>query len=525
MVFGRRRFMYLNRNIKNKTLIIALVLLDVISVTSFIVTPFTGDLKVFTASANQSSYISRNLIVGAYRAWELKSVFSRTLIYFIYKLAVLFVPFGTYSFEVCFKIIYAIIIGCVSYLSVYLALGKGKEKIPYWLGLLAAFFSLHSGCQMQVEMTCSLIIILAFSLYYNAIKTDRLYFLKLFLAGMLIGSTFYFKSVLIILSVSVVAAICIFNTRNNVELSIKRMMIVVLGSICLLVINYLVIMAINPEEINDIIYASAFQETLLSNGTGLRDVPYIAWRFVGEFVGKSRFVPIAAMGVIAFIINFIDNSISKRWKLVFFHTVMWLMPATFVALSNKYFIYHFVPFLFPSIIELYCCFVSKRKTKQMVIIATSAYAMIFYLCNFSFLSKSVQKYIEYDKSVYAEFNTVMSEMNFDVSETVMYLDDGKGAYMLGNPSYLKYYFPLPLQRLDDSSTLLCHTQTKEKALSYSGKYISVFEDWFFGEKNKDIKDKIDREYELIGRYPVFSPPHSLNIDDIAIRYFDLYERR
>lgn len=55
--------------------------LAVLSMVGFWLTPMTGDLKVFFSGANQASYISENLVIGAYKQWELKGVFSRLLIY------------------------------------------------------------------------------------------------------------------------------------------------------------------------------------------------------------------------------------------------------------------------------------------------------------------------------------------------------------------------------------------------------------------------------------------------------------
>ena len=55
---------------------------------SFILAPLAGDIKIFLASAKQASYLSPSLIVGSIKVWELKSVLSRMLAYFLYKIAV-----------------------------------------------------------------------------------------------------------------------------------------------------------------------------------------------------------------------------------------------------------------------------------------------------------------------------------------------------------------------------------------------------------------------------------------------------
>lgn len=503
-----------------------LTLLYFISVISFILTPFAGDIKVFMASAHQSNYISKNLIVGAYQAWELKSVFARTFMYLIYKLATLFLTYGTYTFEILCKIIYLFFIIIIISICVKCLSRNGQSSIRHILFLSGSFFVTHAACQMQVEMTVSLIVLLAFSLYYSAIHKTRNQYIKLLVSGMLIGSLFWFKSVLILLSVSVVAAICICNFLQGKEASFKRLLVVISGSVLLLVINSILVFCINPNEFNEIFNAAAYQSTLISEGTSLSVWKNAIISFLFGFIRKSVFTPVIYLGLIAFLFNLIDNLKKRESSLLFYHAVMWLMPATFVILSNVFFVYHFVVFLFPGIIEIYV-FIHKRNGKISKTLFNGCFIGIacFYIINFSIFSSTTQKYIEKNKEAYDITGQELERVNFCFEEEMLYLDDGGGAYMLGNRSYLQYFFPLPLQRLSDESTLKCYVDSKEAVLNYTGKYISLYEPWFFVKGNQDIKEKIDQEYNKIGAYTVFSPPHSFGEDDIKLQTFDLYERK
>ena len=491
----------------------------------FILTPMTADIKIFMASANQATYISKNLLIGSYKVWELKSVFSRMLMYAIYKTAVLFVPFSSYSFEICSKFIYMLLILLISWRCMkYLFWGLAKSQI--FLGTVfvsASVMAMHTHCHLQVEMTSALLIFLAFSLYINAITTNRRVFLKLFLSGILIGSVFYFKSVLLLLSVSVVAGVCIWNIKNETPFSVKRMMIVVLGSITILVLNMVIILLVNPDEIQDMVYASVFQQTLFSVES--ISIRRIMLRFIGSFFKSAKLIPIIMIGAIAFAYNIIKNIFYKKWSLLFFHVILWLMPILFVVLCNKYFAYHFVVFLYPSMIEIY--FIIQEKNvlgKSLTVIAVLS-GTIIYLKYMSIFSANVKSYIDYNLEAYRTRDLCLSQIDFDITENVMYLDDGMGAYYLGNQSHLKYFFPLPLQRLEGGSADLdCYSASLTQALSYEGKYISVYESWFFAGKNQIIKDKIASEYQWVGSYIRFSPPSSLSSSDISVQYFDLYER-
>lgn len=515
----------MNKVVRN-AISISCILFFIFVLMGFIVTPFTGDLKVFMASAHQSSYISDNLLEGAYKAWELKSVFSRMLMYAIYKLALIFVEFSSYQFEMCSKAIYAVLAIIIIATSIKTIFRKDiKDCFLHILFVSCAFFALHTACQMQVEMTASLLILLAFSLYYNAIQTNKKAVLKLFVSGILIGSVFYYKSVLILLSVTVVAAICICNINNSNSLSLKRMLLVVSGSVCILIVNLFLILIINPVEIEDMLNASAFQSTLFSSNITIFSIPSIIKIFAYYYISYIRYIPVLILATVAFLGNFFNNMKKKKYNLIFFHIIMWLMPAMFIILSNRYFVYHFTVFLFPSLIEIYYFVHKAKKYENVLVYLSGCVAVIIYCFFFSVASPNVKNSIMYDKQSYAETEAFKEKINFDVNEEMLYLDDGFGAYHLGNYSYLKYYFPLPLQRLDSESTLKCYTESQEAVLGYTGKYISVYEEWFFGNgKNELISEKILDEYEYVGNYARYSPSNVLLTND-SVTYFSLYERK
>lgn len=507
---------------KNKILIVIGLLLWLTVLLSFCLTPFTADLKVFMASANQANYISKNLIVGSYKVWELKSVFSRLLAYAIYKIAVVFVPFSSYPFEIGCKIVYAVLINLCALGTVkYIMIDKNKNiKLGCSIIVSAFFMAIHPLCQMQVEMTTALLVLMSFSLYYNAIVTQKRGTIKLFISGILIGATFYFKSVLILLSVSVVAAICICNIKARRKLSIRRMMVVVAGSLFLIVLNAGLILWINPSEFQEMIYASVYQSTLFS--TKVEAISIIN-KFLKSAFSGIQYIPILIVGVIVFVCNSISNIRKKQLKLIFWHIIMWLMPSLFIILSNVYFPYHFAAYLFPCLIELYVFFIcEKNKISNTICFSVFLCALILYLRNYSLASQYVRTCILYDKQSYDDNEQFLKSINFDFNEKVLFLDDGLGAYYLKSESYLKYYFPLPLQRLGNDSDLKCHMETMEAALSYDGRYISVYDKWFFNnEKNAEIKDKLQEEYKYIGEYKKFACPTSSNVD---FQIFDLYER-
>lgn len=507
-----------------KVLNIIVIALFLVSWISFMFTPFTGDIKVFMAGAHQANYISGNLIVGAFEAWDLKGVFCRVLSFIIYKTALIFVPYNTYRFEVICKTIYSLLLVVISYVSMKIIFPDNRKRvIQNTIIISLLFMAMHTGSQMQMEMTVSLLILLSFALYLNSVKTGQHSTLKLFLSGLLIGTAFYFKSVLILLSVTVVAAVCIYKLENKIEFSLKKMMIVVVGSLVELAITAVLILIINPAEFQNMIDASAFQDTLLSVPFSI--LPTIK-RFCYQHLMNVYFTPAVMLGMICLIFNVYLNIREKAWKLIFFHCIMWLMPALFIMLSNKYFIYHFVTYIFPSLVEIYYAGIHANKGRKLLLSVSSVGLAIWYIFLFSIFSTNVHTYINMDKQAYAETNDFLNRVNYDTSVEALYLDPGTGGYALGNPSYLKYFYPLPLQRLPEDSKLECHTESLSKAMEFDGKYISVLESWFFGSgKYQSLKDKILSEYDYIGSYRVLSPPFSLKSSSVSLTTYDVYERK
>ena len=509
---------------------------------SFILTPLAGDIKIFLASAKQASYISNDLLVGSFKVWELKSVLSRFLAYFLYKIACLFAPFNSYPAECIVKAVYSLLLIGIVFLAMKLLFRKKQSRVLWGTVAVSALFMMSStDCHLQVEMTASLMVLLAFAFYWNAIVTGKRAVGKLLFTGVLIGLVFYLKSILLLLSVSVVTAVCISLKEKNMKLSFGRMMIVVGGSLMALAFVGGLILLINPSEFQEILNAAEYQGSFFS--------PRILWResaekFLAGHAEKPLYTPAILLGFVCLILN--TARIIRERKLnqqsvntgsaviqIGFHLVLWAMPALFLLISDYYFNYHFAAYLFPAVFEIGNLIVNLEKqpgrARQIVFACAAVLAAGWYAVLFSVLSHNSQVFIQLDKEAYANNQVFLESIDFDPSATVLYLDDGGGAYTLGNPSALKYFFPLPLNRLHDESSMPCHVESLEKTLSYDGKYISVYDLWFFGQwrwRYENIQQKMENEYELLGSYDVFYPPHViLPTDEISLTKFELYQRK
>lgn len=463
--------------------------------------------------------------------------------------------------------------------------GGQNRRLRYWLETLALTelllaVELHS--HMEVEMTCSLLLIFGFSLYINAKENRKYRFIKLFLAGCCIGSLFFFKSVLLIMSVSFAAAAVLWNIENEDRINIKKIIPVVIGSFAMLGFGIITILIIYPAELSDMLNASVFQKTLISGGDF--SVVHTLGKFGLKFIDAVRRFPFLILGVFATVKNIVGEKSGRLLKNVI-HMILWIVPALFVVLSNKYFPYHYYMFSFPAVFEIYL-YTEKNEEKTewkwiagcivVSIVVTMIVGIIWdkvsqsiqvgipfliALCLVCILIISIKGktpigkyaasmvimlacfvYVMFISGFSRNFSTIVSlrdrvyknnefTKSTDFKESVLYLDDGTGAYTLGVKSYLKYFFPLPVQRIADDaeySDLPCRVDSMEKIESYGGEYVTVYEKWIFEKgKNENIRRKLEDEYEKTGEISKYSPSHELFIQDTEenIETILLYKRR
>ena len=81
---------------------------------------------------------------------------------------------------------------------------------------------------------------------------------------------------------------------------------------------------------------------------------------------------------------------------------------------------------------------------------------------------------------------------------ILYLDAGSGAFQLGNRSFLRYFYPLPIERIEEGTPFTKTTtfvETKNKILGYQGEYLTLSSNWFFMYPHPEIKKYISENYE------------------------------
>ena len=552
-----------NKNLTNKvTLMQAIVfILALVSVVSFVLAPMGSDIRVFFGAANQTSYARGNFITAPIRQWELKGIANRSFYYWMYLLVKPFAGFGTFAFEKGAKLLYVALACLAGYVCSRNFYNK-EETIPrtvMTLGMVWAVTATDVRSHMQAEMSVVVLLTVAFALACNAVKDlEKINKIKLVVAGILVGLSFFFKSPLILMSLTVACGVLLFTRLEAGKTTFSAMGLVVIAAAVTLGVGLALIYAINPTEFKDIRYASLYESSLLNSEWNWQ---WVKLRWLDDPLLPLLKMPALLVGAVLGLYGTITEIRTKHWGRLCLRIIMWAMPFAFMILSNVYYEYHFVTLLLPSLMEMIIHWEMLREVMVsrvatigvyvhmglLIVLVFVAFAKpdffynevcgtVYYLgvviCAILTIVDAIKNhswgaglaimvgstaFILYQSCLNGDFykdyhvNSAMYAMDsadelIEDNSAVLFLDDGAGAYHINNRSYLRYFFPLPLVRIDaesENANLDVYKDMKAEILAFDGRYVCVYEDWFFGRdvtRNQEIYEKLKTEYVPIGSF-------------------------
>jgi hypothetical protein len=109
-------------------------------------------------------------------------------------------------------------------------------------------------------------------------------------------------------------------------------------------------------------------------------------------------------------------------------------------------------------------------------------------------SATYRDVVDRERTVYAG---IESEFELTAREEILYLSDGVPTYYLESKSHLRYYYPLPLQRVERNPDLRdsdVYRETMRAALEYDGRVIVHHHQWMELSNYPPLEEKIEREY-------------------------------
>lgn len=534
-------------NIFNIIFICSIIVFLIMAFISFITVPVTGDIKVFISAANQVKYKDNNGILSIFEAWELKGIANRLLMYFIYLLSGLFVNYGKIvSYELAVKTIYAAILVLIIIISACLLVKDIKQRIKYFLIIYFAFFATFTASQLQVEMTCVLLMLFIMACIVHGKQWS------LIMAGITGSIFFFFKSIFFLLVISVLSGIVVYTDERK---GMKKEFFIPLVSMAFSQLFLIAMVKIvYPQEFKDMAAASEYQSTLFSANSA-KSLVSILDNFTNMFNKSIIAIPFLLIAILCFIIVLIKFVKAQQWIKVFAFILCWIIPSDIIIVSNTYFIYHYFLLVFPGIISVFAflkyinkginfyiifigvcisfistaaCWKMKNGYNQTGIINYSSLMIaILHLFLITLAAYCINKFIKYQSFVcclvlsvclflWMNYSSVISPKYRNMKELdkysmkicedafpedfcekpVLFLDGGTTPFYIDAQSYSRYFFNLPLQRWQEGKKWEIQKQEYELIMNYTGKYI-LYSNWFGIEKYPELKQKIDKEYEKI----------------------------
>lgn len=529
---------------KNRILNIGVIFIWFYALISAIFRPLLNDNVVFYSWSQHVYNSPLSGIEAIESVWEIKGLFSRIIYYQLYwftqHFCEILYPYGQYIYqaigylEICLIIYIALCLLPQNYLS-------AKEKIYSFFIISFSFFISSPMAVLQPEQWGICLLLLSFALLLREDIVGSV------IGGIILGSTLFIKTPFLLLSGSVFFSFMLLK-KINLLTTIKMIWLYALSSLVFIMIILGLLYVYYPIEIQDIKDASFYQSTLLSYDSIIQVI-----RELGHSLPKMWqilvYLPIIMVGLLSSVILI---SYGSRKELLLM-TLIWLFPFLYVVISDCYFQYHFVTFFFPSFIAMYLLrdvsiqyeykyiikigilslllgFLFSFKPSYFIIRLAGEYFFIIpyvFIClglHSTLRSKALFLSICFTIFIFISWNSIISHMHRDEkreinaqlllnannnhyqkqiienNDSILTLDAGISPLWIANPSYLRHFYPLPLQRTSDSSAFKLsqtYTQTIAKIHIYSGNVIIADTAWFYGNsKQQDIRDLINQNYYL-----------------------------
>ncbi len=514
---------------------------------SFVTTPFTADIKVFFAAADQVQYQSSSGIMAVFEAWELKGIGNRLLMYGIYLVADAVVGFeNKIAFTYAAKLLYSVLIMLFLFLSTHLLPIEKKQKPTVLYILFLCFFSVNSLIQLQAEMTCVALCFLSAACLLHGKRFCRI------LSGFIGACLFFFKSIFVLLFLSVILCAVLYDGYAKRRRGAGPYVTALVSMLIFEILFLLLVYWAYPQEFRDMGYAADYQSTLLSAGSAVQ-LHTIADNFFAGLLTSTVMLPFLLVGILTGCAVLADMLREKNLSAALCLVGLWVLSLDIIVVSNTYFPYHYFLLMLPGAVctllffakrkcraayVLFCagaafcgtavCWALKKGLQQFSVINHSTVLLVgwhlfvffaavyavrrfrgaqtcllallltvtlFFWMNYS---SFVAPYYRNICAAERQATTVNSEaVPQDIGDDkVLYLDAGVGAFYMGAPSYSRYFFNLPMQRFKAGDTWVCQQEQYALLMQYTGKYI-VYSDWFGIEKYPQLQQKLETEYERI----------------------------
>ena len=434
----------------------------------------------------EDAYIKSNLSILEKSVWEIKGLLSRLIYYQLYQLTSIFTsayyPTGHYIFTAIGLIELTIIIGFSIILIPSQYMKTSAKLVSFFVSTIAIFISSGSS-NMQPELWGYSLLLLSFCILLRENIADKI------IGGIFLGFVFFIKTPYLLLAGSIFFAYALVTNRSfkqtiqNIWIYASSALLTICTILILLFFTY-------PIEIHDIFVLPRFYGNLFSLS------PVTMLQALGNgfthIIEIPLHIPIVLAGAISACMYLTFHKIKENIMML----LMWLFPYLYIVISNYYFVYHYNTMLFPAVVTIYlsneqwkrlswkhCIIISLCGLVIGIICSRASVYVLFtillsyiiaipYLLMALSLVEKWQKHSLYATTFFIAFLFTSLHSGFSYASMysknevekmvqsnlekgypiggcmgkgeILHLTDGSTELWVGNKSYLRYFYPLPL---------------------------------------------------------------------------------
>jgi|TARA_B110000046_G_scaffold185868_1_gene230005 hypothetical protein len=459
---------------------------------SYLLAPLTGDVIVSIGASVQADYLEGNWFQKIYNSWNLRGIGYKFVIFFLYKISQVFqYPWQDNSqFQFVFKFIYMLFMGTILFCSykilkpVYNAdsILKKYSLATLLVILCGAYNVIGEPEEIAFVLSCLMI---SFGLSHNKWLNS--------LTGLFLVILFSLKAVTIVFASAPTLIFILLLGKQK----LKTIAISYAGFTLLGVGVYFQFLG---KELNDLYEATKYQTSF----TLTKAVYYNA---KGTLQNLIAYQPMVLFSLILF--PFIKYSKIDK-KEVAAVVLVFITMLLVMTLQGRFFNYHFIV-LYPIAVWTWYQIVMKNNHyfkklsfKWLLVFPIGCYFFFSWVYNDKLPANGPtsnnQLYIKQNFEVRDSIYSAVSSTISDPTSNVLYLTDGAANYFMPNPSHLRHFYPLPLQRIvinNQLPQLKAHQNDLNSILTYQGDFVLVNHAWFKLSFYPNFIEKLETEYELV----------------------------
>lgn len=462
-----------------------------LSLIVYITMPFSNDVLVNFGAAFQADHFG-DFPQNVYQSWDLRGIGNKSVFYLIKEaVSIICAPTHTMAFNLITKCLYlalffGLCFGSIRSLRPWLE----RYKIDEPLLKLCLFVSVISAPALflQAELTAIPLTFVMLALAYSSKKYLN------YLSGILLILLFSLKGVTVLYGGFVLLAL-LFTFKERPELLVRA----IVSGAFFLVAGILFYIYVIPLELLDLKNATLYQDSF--SRTLHHFIGRIVIRTPEYYVYRILAIPALGTGLFLGLTALKSRNKTRSLRHILFISGLISIPYLYVFLQNKFFLYHYAPFIIPCSLVLFFWNPQKSLTWTLALGLFASSVTIDAMDHTGFLYRYARatSLIETGK----EIQRIIGD-----DAPILYLHDGTINFQVHNKSYIREFYPLPIQRSQSYWRVKetdNYTQTLNTVKQFDGPYIVVKNKWFRLDLH-GLEDKLNTEYEPIN---VLDQTHTL----------------